>query len=293
MPKRPPNQEQFVNFFFPVKGVDMSQAYGRQPQDTTPTGNNVRAYDPITARARGGQRPGLAKYISGVVGLGGVIQELNTIVGVGYAAPGPTGVQGAVQASAGVTGGTGSQSDTFGQPTTPGNAIIVVVGVANGESPSAVTDAAGNSYSKLGEESLSSADLSVWEATSTSSVSGYSVTINSGYSGVSLLGFEIVAPGTLDKLQGTGGVANSGSSVAITTTNANEFAICAAQVLSPPYTVAGGPGASWALPGSQIAGGQFLCGYQNLYSIATGLQGSFTFTHDPDYVIVIASFVVG
>lgn len=44
---------------FPVQGMDRFAAYGDQPPLTSPRLLNVRAYDPIEGRLRGGQRPGL------------------------------------------------------------------------------------------------------------------------------------------------------------------------------------------------------------------------------------------
>ncbi len=89
MPSRPVQpKEQLIDLTFPVKGIDLSGAFGSQAQGTTPIGQNVRAYESGTARARGGQRPGLAKYIAAQVSGANVIQELNYVVGVGYTAPG-------------------------------------------------------------------------------------------------------------------------------------------------------------------------------------------------------------
>jgi hypothetical protein len=90
MPLQPiAGQEQLVDMVFPVKGVDLSQAFGVQPQGTTPVGVNVRAYEPATARARGGARPGLSRYIPAQVGGSpALIQDLNYVVGVGYTPPG-------------------------------------------------------------------------------------------------------------------------------------------------------------------------------------------------------------
>lgn len=89
MPKPPiQGKETFVDLPFPTKGIDLSAAFGLQAQGTTPVGQNVRAFDPLTARARGGQRPGLLKYIGLPVSFGNLIQDLNVVVGVGYTAPG-------------------------------------------------------------------------------------------------------------------------------------------------------------------------------------------------------------
>lgn len=47
---------------FPIKGVDQNWEYGLQPDGTTPDASNVRAYDSILGRLRGGSRPGLSKW---------------------------------------------------------------------------------------------------------------------------------------------------------------------------------------------------------------------------------------
>jgi hypothetical protein len=89
MPKGIPAQEQFTDLNFPLAGIDLSRGFGQQtPRPmpdgsyvrTTPVGQNVRAFEPATLRARGGQRPGLAKYISAQVQGASVIQDLNVVV---------------------------------------------------------------------------------------------------------------------------------------------------------------------------------------------------------------------
>lgn len=46
---------------FPVLGVDEQRSYSRQRPGTAPDCLNVRVFDPLTDRARGGSRPGIAK----------------------------------------------------------------------------------------------------------------------------------------------------------------------------------------------------------------------------------------
>ena len=73
--------ESFVDLPFPVKGIDVATELELQPKGTTPLGQNVRAFEPSTQRARGGARPGLVKYINTqVLGLPSTIQHLNIIV---------------------------------------------------------------------------------------------------------------------------------------------------------------------------------------------------------------------
>lgn len=82
---------------FPLCGIDISSGFERQPNRpapdgqyarTTPFGRNVRAFEPVTGRARGGQRAGLKKYVPAQVSDASLIQALQTISGTGYAAPG-------------------------------------------------------------------------------------------------------------------------------------------------------------------------------------------------------------
>ncbi len=93
----PGNQEQLVELTFPRAGVDVSRAFAtQQPAQladgsyarTTAYALNVRTYEPLTNRARGGQRPGLFRYINARPNGNRLIQELVTLVGVGYTPPG-------------------------------------------------------------------------------------------------------------------------------------------------------------------------------------------------------------
>jgi len=81
--------EQLYNLPFPFAGIDSSAGLMRQPtrpregggrpRATTPSGQNVRAFDPLTGRERGGSRPGLTKWISAAVVADWIIQELNAV----------------------------------------------------------------------------------------------------------------------------------------------------------------------------------------------------------------------
>lgn len=70
---------------FPVGGIDVSQAFARQPVreingeycGTTPVAINVRAF--ADGRKKGGVRPGLARYINAQVNSTYIIQFLGTI----------------------------------------------------------------------------------------------------------------------------------------------------------------------------------------------------------------------
>ena len=50
---------------FPHEGIDKGRALNEQPQMTSPHINNVRPYDVLDNRMRGGQRPGLDKWGNG------------------------------------------------------------------------------------------------------------------------------------------------------------------------------------------------------------------------------------
>ena len=49
---------------FPIKGIHKGAAGSAQPEFTSPDMNNVRPYDALERRVRGGQRPGLSKLYS-------------------------------------------------------------------------------------------------------------------------------------------------------------------------------------------------------------------------------------
>lgn len=74
-------EEAFVDMPFPVNGTDVSDAFDSQHPNTTPDAMNVRTFEAITHRARGGSRPGLSKHINQKVGgLTSEIQHLQIIV---------------------------------------------------------------------------------------------------------------------------------------------------------------------------------------------------------------------
>lgn len=57
-----------ANLKFPLGGINEGGAVVEQPEDTSPDINNMRPYDTLDNRARGGQRPGLAKWSSNQIG---------------------------------------------------------------------------------------------------------------------------------------------------------------------------------------------------------------------------------
>ena len=50
---------------FPLRGIHKGVATVAQPEGTTFDCKNVRAYDSLEKRARGGQRPGMDKWGAG------------------------------------------------------------------------------------------------------------------------------------------------------------------------------------------------------------------------------------
>jgi hypothetical protein len=92
MPKKPIlTEESFIDMPFPLKGIDLSKGYGMQQPGTTVIGQNVRAYEPTSARARGGQRNGIQKYIQGQINGSASVQEINSIILTAGNIPGSTG----------------------------------------------------------------------------------------------------------------------------------------------------------------------------------------------------------
>lgn len=70
-----------VEVLFPLSGINQSSEFGRQPKGTTPSGENVRAFEVLGTRGRGGSRAGLAKFPKQQVPAGrNLIQHLNLIV---------------------------------------------------------------------------------------------------------------------------------------------------------------------------------------------------------------------
>lgn len=60
----PDGRERFTDIRFPILGIDVSQELESQRPGTTPSGDNVRTFEKITYRGRGGVRPGLSKFLN-------------------------------------------------------------------------------------------------------------------------------------------------------------------------------------------------------------------------------------
>lgn len=70
---------QSIQIPFPINGIDENYAYVRQPEATSPDAQNVRAYDSILRRLRGGSRPGLSKWFDSQIESTNGILDLNRI----------------------------------------------------------------------------------------------------------------------------------------------------------------------------------------------------------------------
>jgi len=57
-----------MNIPFPIKGIHKGRGTSQQPRVTSPDMNNIRLFDVLDHRARGGQRPGLDKLYSQQIG---------------------------------------------------------------------------------------------------------------------------------------------------------------------------------------------------------------------------------
>lgn len=74
-------KEAYADVVFPLRGIDTSCELDRQPAQTTPLASNVRANEPGQLRQRGGQRPGLSRYVPVQVDGGAhLVQHLNVLV---------------------------------------------------------------------------------------------------------------------------------------------------------------------------------------------------------------------
>lgn len=73
--------EKPTEVLFPVAGLNVATSYGQQPKGTTPTGVNVRAFESLANRGRGGSRCGLSQFLPVTTPAGDfLIQHMNVIV---------------------------------------------------------------------------------------------------------------------------------------------------------------------------------------------------------------------
>jgi hypothetical protein len=75
---------------FPKAGLNVVAARGQQPVGTCVNCLNVRVFDNLEDRARGGIRPGLSQYISNTFEGGGRIQDINWVTLIKDAPPNTT-----------------------------------------------------------------------------------------------------------------------------------------------------------------------------------------------------------
>ena len=73
-------KESYAEMLFPMRGLDVSCEYGRQPPGTAPAGVNVRSSEPTEIRFRGGSRCGLVKFLDERVNGEAEIQHLAVLV---------------------------------------------------------------------------------------------------------------------------------------------------------------------------------------------------------------------
>lgn len=71
--------KQVVELTFPFNGLNENISTRRPIEDTTPDALNVRPYDPIDNRKRGGQRPGTDKYVAAQLNGNNAIQRIDQL----------------------------------------------------------------------------------------------------------------------------------------------------------------------------------------------------------------------
>ena len=69
-----------VEFQFPLQGLNKATSAAQKPSLTSGYLNNVRPFDVLEGRARGGQRPGLKKLFNEILGTEAPIVALCEIV---------------------------------------------------------------------------------------------------------------------------------------------------------------------------------------------------------------------
>lgn len=74
------NEQKFLEWTYPVAGIDRQEEFQEQPALTTPVAKNVRAFEPSSDRGRGGSRPGISRYLPQLPEDEEVIQHLRIIV---------------------------------------------------------------------------------------------------------------------------------------------------------------------------------------------------------------------
>lgn len=83
--EKPTTPDSFADMFFPERGVHDGISMNDMPPGFTPDGENVRVYEALTGRGRGGSRAGLGKFIPEQHSGEYEIQHLTSIVTVSTA----------------------------------------------------------------------------------------------------------------------------------------------------------------------------------------------------------------
>lgn len=159
--------DRIIDVHFPKAGIDRSQATGKQPARPSVDGEyartcyfakNVRTYDPDGGRSRGGQRSGYSRLIDArASGSEFIIQDLSTVTGVGFPAPGGGTVQTSLSGRV-VTLVAVSQGNVY--VANPGDTAWTAANNATGETPPLVYS--GLVYSAQNTGKLFFADGTNW-----------------------------------------------------------------------------------------------------------------------------------
>jgi hypothetical protein len=72
-------RKRLLDLSWPTGGLDKSSAFRRQPPYTTPDANNVRPFETLTGRVRGGSRPGIGKHVYAQLGSGAKVNMLANV----------------------------------------------------------------------------------------------------------------------------------------------------------------------------------------------------------------------
>jgi len=70
-----------IRLGFPYRGLSEYDAVTDQPGETSPSLENVLAVDPVAGRRRGGQRPGIQKFVTGQINGDSSVQDINHLTG--------------------------------------------------------------------------------------------------------------------------------------------------------------------------------------------------------------------
>jgi hypothetical protein len=159
--------EQYRDLHFPRSGLDVSAAFGSQPNRpsvrgeyarTAPVGNNVRAFEPTGFRSRGGSRPGLTRWSPArVSGSHWVVQELAVLSSTSHAQPSGTVPQYS-QSGRVVTLVAVSEGDVF----TAGPTDTVWTGAINATGEDPALNVTGVLYSSVVNQLMFFADGTNW-----------------------------------------------------------------------------------------------------------------------------------